>query len=1073
MMNKQQAISRVAGFLLSACVLNFLFFAIAQKAEVKTADGLTLKPARKVEFSTSEGTWMSLDISPDGRTILFDLLGDIYTLPITGGEAKPLLTGMSFDSQPRYSPDGRLIAFISDRDGADNLWIANADGSGLQQLSHETHADMFSPAWAVDGGQVIVSRVTPARTGIAELWSYPKTGAAGGAGNRLGKPINAQPSPLVSAPPPGAYGPQPAADGRWLLYSSVTPRVYRSTEWARAQVMRLDLTPGAEEPLTFRRENAFRPVISPDGKLMVYATRYESQTALRVREMANGEERWLKWPIQRDDIEAYASRDLLPNYTFTPDGKDLLISYGGKIHRLEVSSGKETDIPFTAKMSLDIGPKLDFPLKLDQGPVRARIAQLPVLSPDGRRLAFSALAELYVMEMSSGKPRRLTGVEHAREFHPTWSPDGQWIAFVTWSSQGGHVWKVRSDSSAIPQQLTRVPAFYRDPVWSPDGKRIVAIRAPRQSRLENPSPQDAEIISIPAEGGIARLIAPARGLGHPHFGSDPDRIFFSSFQGLVSVRVDGADRRIHLQVTGGRPGGRPAPAQDIQLSPDGSRVLALVGNQLYLLNAPALAGETQTINVNTAAGSAQKLTRVGADSFAWADGGKTVTWTVGASFHRLPLAKVSSRTDESIEIAVEKPRVTPQGSIVLRGARVVTMHGNEVIEDAELVITGNRIAAAGKRGTVKIPSNARILDLKGRTIIPGLIDIHAHWDLSRSVLDTEMYSSYANLAYGVTSVRDPQSMTNDIFAYSDLVEAGEMTGPRIFSTGPGVFTDTNFSSYEEARDVIGRYRNHYRTHLIKAYLTGNRRQRQWVVEACRELQMMPTTEGGADFKMDLTHAIDGFSGNEHGLPNVPIYNDVVKLFAQSGTTYTPTLMVAFGGPFALYQYFARENFTEDPKLRRFTPQNVLSGKVGTGMLWFPQKDYIFPQIAAGAAAILKAGGNVGLGGHGELQGLGTHWEMWLLASGGMSNHDVLRVATINSARAIGYAQDLGSIETGKMADLIILDKNPLIDIRNTNSIRYVMKNGELLDGETLDQLWPQKKALPAPWWLSDKPAPRE
>lgn len=995
---------------------------------------LPLKPERKVEFTTNEGTWLSLDLSPDGKTILFDLLGDLYTLPITGGEAKPLMTGLAFDSQPRYSPDGQRIAFVSDRDGADNLWVADADGTNAKQLTNERQARIVSPVWMPDGQAVIVSLISPTTTrGAAELWRFPALSERGDErGDEKGSKLNTAPagaaSPYVSAPWPGAYGAYPTRDGRTLYYAAVTPRPYRSLNGASAHIIRHDLTNGSEDTAVARAGNAFKPLVSPDGRWLVYGSRYEAQTGLRVRELATGEERWLIKQVSRDELESRASRDVLPNYVFTPDGGDLLIAYGGKIHRLRLADGHDTIIPFTSKVSLDVGAKLDFPIKLEQGAVRARIAQQPVLSPDGRRVAFTAFAALYVMDLPNGMPRRVTRNEPAREFHPAWSPDGEWLAFVTWANEGGQLWKARGDGNSAPQRLSQMPAFYRDPVWNPDGQRLVALRAPRQARLDSDATAELEIISFPASGGDATVITSARGLSRPHFSYDASRLYFSSPQGLVSMKLDGSDRRTHFRVVG------KAPIDEIQTSPDNSKALALSVNQLYLIDVPPASNETAVINL----ANATKLTSIGADTFAWVKG-NTITWAVGATFYRRAVADKSA---EAIPLNVEKPRPAPRGSIVLRGARAITMRGDEVIADADIVVTGNRIAAIGNRGTVKAPPNARILDVRGKTIIPGLIDLHAHWDIRRSVLDVESYHFPANLAYGVTGGRDPQSFSNDIFAYRDLEETGEQLGPRIFSTGQGIFATTDFQSYEEARAYLQRYQQHYRTNLIKSYLVGNRQQRQWVVQACRELQLMPTTEGGGEMKLDLTHALDGFSGNEHALPVGAIYDDVVQLFARTGITYTPTLQVAFGGPFALYSFIASENAYQDEKLRRFTPEALLYDRLTQRMMWFREEDYTFPVIAAGAAKIARAGGRIGVGSHGELQGLGVHWEMWALAKG-MRNHDVLRAATLRGADAIGLGQELGSLAVGKLADLIVLDRDPLVNIRHTNSIRYVMKNGAL------------------------------
>ncbi|MCB1023125.1 MAG: amidohydrolase family protein, partial [Acidobacteria bacterium] len=421
-----------------------------------------------------------------------------------------------------------------------------------------------------------------------------------------------------------------------------------------------------------------------------------------------------------------------------------------------------------------------------------------------------------------------------------------------------------------------------------------------------------------------------------------------------------------------------------------------------------------------------------------------------------------------LNITIERPRHTPVGKTLLRGGRAITIRGNEVVENADILIENNRITGIGRRGSFPIPEGTQIIDVTGKTIMPGLIDIHAHWEVRHTILDTEDYTFRANLAYGVTTGRDPQTSTNDTFAYQDLVDTGDMIGPRIFTTGPGVFSNTDFQSYEEAKNTVSRYQKYYRTDTLKSYLVGNRQQRQWVVQASKELGIIPTTEGGSNFKLNLTHAIDGFAGNEHSLPIVPIYKDVIELFAQAGLTYTPTFVVAYGGPQGKYYFFEKGDLYNDKKLQRFTPQAVLAEKMDR-IPWYRDSEYIFPQIAAGANAILKAGGKIGLGGHGELQGLQCHWEMWALKMGGMENHDILKVSTLLSAQAIGHGGELGSLEKGKFADLIILDKNPLDDIKNTNTIKYVMKNGELFDGDTLDQISPEKKELPTPWWQRDKP----
>ncbi|MCP4656183.1 MAG: amidohydrolase family protein [bacterium] len=1068
------------------------------------AEGLPLAPARTIELTVNEGTWLSLDVSPDGRSIVFDLLGDLYTLPIEGGEAQPLTSGMAFDSQPRYSPDGRWIAYLSDRDGAENLWLLPTAGGEPKKLSQDTEADFASPSWTPDGSYVLVSRVGKGTVGLRpfELWMYH---VHGGSGVQITKSAGDRPRRQRH----NALGAVASPDGRFLYYTRRLGGAQYNATFPMWQIGRRDRRTGDEDVLTQALGSAFRPVLSPDGTLLVYGTRHDARTGLRVRNLRSGEDRWLHYPVQRDDQESVFTRDLLPGYAFTPDGRDLVVAYGGRIHRLPIAGGEAREIPFTARVSLELGPRLDFPYRVDDGAVRARLIQGAVLSPDGGTLAFSALAQLYLKALPDGEPRRLT-TGPAREFQPAFSPDGEWIVYVTWEAgDGGGLWKVRADGSGTPQRLSEGSAFYSEPVFSPDGGKIVALRGSAYDRLVRTYDLDQapgmDLVWLPAAGGEARLIVPARGVGRPHFGPEQDRVYVYSGAGLISIKLDGTDRRVELQVKG--PGDYVAEeavaADDVRIRPAGDWALAHARGQLYLLVVPRVGGEAPTVNVEAPAVPLRKLTDVGANDFGWA-GDDIITWSVGSTFYQRNLDTVSLEDEKkdqeaekednkkkskkkqksaeeqekpsrqesfatAVEVIVEVPRHRPEGTIVLSGATVVTMRGDEVMKRADIVVRGDRIAAVGVAGEVEIPPSAHRVDAGGLFIVPGFIDTHAHWiEIRRGVLDLRNWSFRASLAYGVTTGLDPQTTSPDMFAYQDLIDAGEVVGPRTFSTGPGVFSDHAFASLEQAEAVVERYRNHYRIRNLKAYIVGNRKQRQWIVEACRKYEMMPTTEGGLDFELELTHVIDGFAGNEHAFPIVPLYDDVVELVARSGIGYTPTLLMTYGGPLAELHFYATENVHDDVKLRRFVPHDFLDFR-SRRLKWSHPDEQVYPQIAAQAAKIVRAGGRVGVGAHGQLQGLGYHWEMWALASGGLSNHEVLRAATLHGAEMIGLSQDLGSIEPGKLADLVVLAHNPLADVRNTNTIRWVMKNGELFDGDTLDQVWPEQKSLSPPWWWDQEP----
>jgi Tol biopolymer transport system component len=1068
--------------------------------------GLPLKPGRKIEFTTDEGTWLSLDVSPDGKTIAFELLGDIYTLPIEGGEAKLIDGGMAFDSQPRFSPDGQWIAFLSDREGSENVFIMHPDGSDQKQVSKDPNSEFASPSWSPDGKYIFVSK-TNFGIGPREIWMYH---VDGGSGIQITK---SKPTPATRRQDrPNAMGVVASADGRYLYFAERHGDFSYNAMFPQWVIIRKDRRTGDEDTIIQQPESAFRPLVSPDGKFLLYVTRYETESGLRLRNLETGDDRWVRYPVTRDDQESLFTRDLFPGYAFLPGAREIVYNQDGKIRRLNLETGAEQVIPFTAKVSQDLGPKLDFPQKEPAGPVKVRLIMDPVQSPDGKRLAFSAMTHLYTLDLPSGKPQRLTA-SNSTEFQPAWSPDGKWIAYVSWGAGGGELWKIPS-TGGTPQQLSKSLAVYSNPVFSPDGSRIVLLRGNAYDRenstFDGGQTSNADLIWIPADGGEANLILPARGAGGPHFTAEKDRIYVYTPGGLVSLRYDGTDRRTHLQVKGQ---GlyffeEPIPADDIVPSPDGQWALAHVMNQLYLLPLPAASGEAPVVNVMSPSVPVKRLTDIGADYWAWADDGKTITWGVGASFFRQPLSSISlappkeekkrdaeagdkdkkgsmgetkpekfkeqEKDVQEIAVDLEVPRKTPKGTILLRGATVVTMRGpknGEILKDADIVIEDNRIKSVGPKGAV--PAGAKVFDMRGKTITPGFVDTHAHWfEIRRGILDTQNWAFLSNLAYGVTSGLDVQTSTNDMFAYQDLVDAGDILGLRAYSTGPGVFSDNNFQSEQEVKGVLTKYRDYYGTHNIKSYMVGNRRQRQFMVQASKELEMMPTTEGALDLKLDLTHVIDGFHGNEHTLPITPLYNDVLQIFAKSGVAATPTLIVNYGGPFGENYWYEYSEVHDNPKLNHFTPHRIIDEKTKRRPEWFRKDEYAFPKLAAQVAKLARDGALIGVGSHGQLQGLGYHWEMWMIASGGMTPLEVLKCATINGAHIIGRPGEVGSIEPGKLADLVIFDKSPLDDIHNSNTIHWVMKNGELFEGDTLNEVWPEPKTLGPLWFWNDYDVPK-
>jgi imidazolonepropionase-like amidohydrolase/Tol biopolymer transport system component len=1047
--------------------ISLLCFSFAILAAEAAPEALAIKPARTIEFSTTEATWMPVDVSPDGATLLVDLLGDLYTLPSTGGELRPLTTGMAWDCQARYSPDGKRIAFISDRNGSDNIWIMNADGTEPRELTKEKKFMFGSPVWSPDGQYVLARRwgVYPLDSYLrkSELWLYHKEG---GAGIQLTK---------GDARLTRVSGPAFSPDGKYIYFSAMAGRFNYNVDLGKWQVQRLNRETGQVDTVTSDYGGGLRPVVSPDGRFLLYATRKDGITALRVRDLETRAERWLSRSITRDDQEGFSAEDILPGYAFSRDGRNVFLSIRGKLHKLSFPSGEDTEVAFIAHVKRDLGKLVKFEDRVPDGPLAVKQMRWLHSTEDERLTVFSAVGKIWTVA-SGAQPARLTSSPD-REYFPALSRDGKWIAYVTWNDrEGGRLWKTAAAGGSPPLELSRAPGFYGEPVWSPDGSRLAFAQGSTSAWLASDASETFELRTVSSNGGTSEFVTQIRSpRAQISWSADGKRLYVSEFQpppplsnergvaSLTSIRTDGVDKKVHLRVN---------DRVFALVSPDEQWMLLLRESNAYLAALPKGVGETLTLNLDAPAIPMKQVSATGALYPHWKADSSGFSYSFINHLYRFSTADVLRSTKPAdlkpsvADFTLTVPRETARGKLALRNVRAITLKGDQVIDRADVLIENNRIVSVGPRGAAPIPPDARQMDLAGKTVIPGFVDIHSHMSPTGEVFPDKNWPYAANLAYGVTTTRDPSVESRNVFPYAEMVEAGEIPGPRIYSTGSPMTTlEVKIESLEDARNAVKRYKEQGASYL-KQYMQPRRLQRQWILQAADEIGINVTAEGGGFLKEDLAMAMDGYTGFEHNFP-VKVYNDVIELMRQAKTVYTPTLIVSYGGWFGQYYWRQKKNYHADEKLSHFTPHEELDKKTRRRNLLL-EEEYVFPEIAADAARILRSGGPVALGSHGEQQGIGAHWELWMMAMGGMQPLEALRTATLNGAAALGLDRDLGSIEPGKIADLIVLDKNPLENIQNSESIRYVIKGGEVFDGGTLDRIWPSEKKLGKFYWQEEK-----
>ncbi len=1037
------------------------------KWDITAPRGATI---RQVPIRTDEGTWMDVDVSPDGNTLVFALLGDIYTMPIAGGTPTRIAEGMAWEVQPRWSPDGRRIAFTSDRGGADNIWLMNADGSDKKQVTKETFRLLNQPTWSPDGQYIAAKKhfTTQRSAGTGEIWLYH---VSGGGGVQLVERISETVQKELGEP---IFAP----DGKSIYYTrnvSAGPIFEYAQDSTQSlfEIERYDIERNEVTTAVSGYGGSVRPNPSPDGKSISFVRRDKDRSQLWVKDLSTGVERMIYDALDLDLQETWSVYGVYPNMDWTPDGKSIVFWAGGKLRRVDADGGGAAVIPFSIDDTRGVADAPHPVIPVSPDTFETKMPKFATVSPDGQRVVFESMGKLYVKNTGGGEPRRLTNEGDALELWPAWSRDGRSLAWVRWTDAGLGEIVVADANGRNPRAVTRQRGHYAVPQFSPDGRTLVFekrsggyLTSPEYS--ENPG-----VYRVPVSGGTPVLIS--RGNGDPQFGADSDRLFMLGRSGgqlqLLSTDLDGEARRVHAQ---------GELANDFRVAPNGEWFAFRQNYEVFAM--PLLPGaQAVGVDENANALPVVKASTGGAAYIGWAND-HLLHWSMGPvvygattdqMFPSAPRGEDDPKFEpptEGISIARTVRAAKPSGTVAITGARILTMTGEGAgaIENGTIVIEGDRIAAVGPASSVSVPSGATRIDATGKIVMPGLIDAHAHGPQGTGdLVPQQNWSVVQDLAMGVTTIHDPSSSASSIFAAAERQRAGTLLAPRTFSTGeivygakaPSVYARVD--SYEDALAHVRRIKAQGGI-SIKNYNQPRREQRQQVARASAAENMLVVAEGGSLFGMDMNLIADGNSTMEHNIPVDVMYEDVLQFFGQSQTNYTPTIVVTYGG-LAGDPYWRQATDVYDNPLLVHTPPRILLASTGRRTT-APDWAFVDDNNAREAKKLAERGVKVSIGGHGQQPGIAAHWELWSFVRGGMTAVQALRAGTIEPARSLGMEADIGSIEPGKLADLVILSADPSQDIMNSDDIERVMLGGRLYDARTMNEVETGDAERLPYWW---------